>query len=72
MHVLYSFGVQKNSKSDEISPALLYKKMHTNKDGMWTSEDAQENFVSCNVRFNDAFVISYVSYVLTFFSFLIL
>ncbi|KAB1214835.1 hypothetical protein CJ030_MR5G018775 [Morella rubra] len=34
----------KNSKSDEISPALLYKKMHTNKDGMWTSEDAQENF----------------------------
>ena len=46
--------------------------MHTNKDGMWTSEDAQENFVNCNVRFNDAFVISYVSYVLTLSSFLIL
>ncbi|KAB1213476.1 hypothetical protein CJ030_MR5G003454 [Morella rubra] len=34
----------KNPESDEISPALLYKKMHTNKDGMWTSEDARENF----------------------------
>ncbi|KAB1225142.1 hypothetical protein CJ030_MR1G005678 [Morella rubra] len=35
----------KNPESDEISPALLYKKMHTNKDGMWTSEDARENFL---------------------------
>ncbi|KAB1222904.1 hypothetical protein CJ030_MR2G013606 [Morella rubra] len=34
----------KNPESDEISPALLYKKTHTNKDGMWTSEDARENF----------------------------
>ncbi|KAB1225152.1 hypothetical protein CJ030_MR1G006445 [Morella rubra] len=34
----------KNPESDEISAALLYKKMHTNKDGMWTSEDARENF----------------------------
>ncbi|KAB1213387.1 hypothetical protein CJ030_MR5G003543 [Morella rubra] len=46
----------KNPESDEISAALLYKKTHTNKDGMWTSEDARENFVSCNIRFNDAFV----------------
>ncbi|KAB1202339.1 hypothetical protein CJ030_MR8G010737 [Morella rubra] len=45
----------KNPEFDEISPALLYKKTHTNKDGMWTLEDAQENFISCNVRFNDAF-----------------
>ncbi|KAB1216536.1 hypothetical protein CJ030_MR4G023051 [Morella rubra] len=44
MHVYISFGVQKNPESDEISPALLYKKTHTNKDGMWTSEDARENF----------------------------
>ncbi|KAB1220501.1 Cytochrome P450 82C4 [Morella rubra] len=35
----------KNPESDEISAALLYKKTHTNKDGMWTSEDAQENFL---------------------------
>ncbi|KAB1220013.1 hypothetical protein CJ030_MR3G018317 [Morella rubra] len=35
----------KNPESDEISAALLYKKMHTNKDGMWTSEDARENFL---------------------------
>ncbi|KAB1212915.1 hypothetical protein CJ030_MR5G010215 [Morella rubra] len=35
---------QKNPESDEISPALLYKKTHTNKDGMWTSEDARKNF----------------------------
>ncbi|KAB1226520.1 hypothetical protein CJ030_MR1G018147 [Morella rubra] len=35
----------KNPESDEISPALLYKKTHTNKDGMWTSEDARENFL---------------------------
>ncbi|KAB1202701.1 hypothetical protein CJ030_MR8G022759 [Morella rubra] len=34
----------KNPESDEISAALLYKKMHTNKDGMWISEDARENF----------------------------
>ncbi|KAB1200852.1 hypothetical protein CJ030_MR0G006136 [Morella rubra] len=34
----------KKSESDEISPALLYKKTHTNKDGMWTSEDARKNF----------------------------
>ncbi|KAB1206478.1 hypothetical protein CJ030_MR7G000066 [Morella rubra] len=34
----------KNPESDEISAALLYKKTHTNKDGMWTSEDARENF----------------------------
>ncbi|KAB1206597.1 hypothetical protein CJ030_MR7G020482 [Morella rubra] len=32
----------KNPESDEISPALLYKKTHTNKDGMWTSEDARK------------------------------
>ncbi|KAB1226842.1 hypothetical protein CJ030_MR1G012146 [Morella rubra] len=36
--------VSKISKSDEISLALLYKKTHTNEDGMWTSEDARENF----------------------------
>ncbi|KAB1215284.1 hypothetical protein CJ030_MR4G012555 [Morella rubra] len=36
--------VVKKSESDEISAALLYKKTHTNKDGMWTSEDARENF----------------------------
>ncbi|KAB1201103.1 hypothetical protein CJ030_MR0G005101 [Morella rubra] len=36
--------VRKNPESDEISAALLYKKTHTNKDGMWTSEDARENF----------------------------
>ncbi|KAB1207397.1 hypothetical protein CJ030_MR7G017420 [Morella rubra] len=59
----------KNSESDEISAALLYKKTHTNKDGMWTSEDARENFVSCNIRFNDAFVCVYVSYVLVFILF---
>ncbi|KAB1212429.1 hypothetical protein CJ030_MR5G023971 [Morella rubra] len=59
----------KNSKSDEITVALLYKKTHTNKDGMWTSEDARENFVSCNIRFNDAFVCVYVSYVLVFILF---
>ncbi|KAB1228323.1 hypothetical protein CJ030_MR6G010347 [Morella rubra] len=35
---------QKNPESDEISFVLLYKKTHTNKDGMWTSEDARENF----------------------------
>ncbi|KAB1205868.1 hypothetical protein CJ030_MR7G027947 [Morella rubra] len=35
----------KNPKSDEISHTLLYKKTHTNKDGMWTSEDARKNFV---------------------------
>ncbi|KAB1220620.1 hypothetical protein CJ030_MR3G009430 [Morella rubra] len=35
---------RKNLESDEISPALLYKKTHTNKDDMWTSEDARENF----------------------------
>ncbi|KAB1212945.1 hypothetical protein CJ030_MR5G001867 [Morella rubra] len=35
----------KNPESNEISPALLYKKTHTNKDGMWTSEDARENFL---------------------------
>ncbi|KAB1220140.1 hypothetical protein CJ030_MR3G006630 [Morella rubra] len=35
----------KNPKSGEISPALLYKKMNTNKDGMWTLEDARENFI---------------------------
>ncbi|KAB1215288.1 hypothetical protein CJ030_MR4G012559 [Morella rubra] len=46
----------KNSESDEISPTLLYKRTHTNKDGMWKSEDARKNFISCNVRFNDAFV----------------
>ena len=69
MHVLYFFGRQKNSESDEISPALLYKKTHTNKDGMWTSEDARESFVSCNIRFNDAFVCIYVSYVLVFILF---
>ncbi|KAB1227614.1 hypothetical protein CJ030_MR1G002131 [Morella rubra] len=34
----------KNPESDEISAVLLYKKTHTNKDGMWTSEDARENF----------------------------
>ncbi|KAB1208980.1 hypothetical protein CJ030_MR6G022948 [Morella rubra] len=34
----------KNPESDEISAALLYKKTHTNKDGMWTLEDARENF----------------------------
>ncbi|KAB1213380.1 hypothetical protein CJ030_MR5G003550 [Morella rubra] len=34
----------KNPESNEISAALLYKKTHTNKDGMWTSEDARENF----------------------------
>ncbi|KAB1212440.1 hypothetical protein CJ030_MR5G003794 [Morella rubra] len=38
------FETKKNLESDEISPALLYKKTHTNKDGMWTSEDARENF----------------------------
>ena len=43
---------------------MLYKKAHTNKDSMWTSEDARENFVSCNVRFNDAFVCINVSYML--------
>ncbi|KAB1220200.1 hypothetical protein CJ030_MR3G017024 [Morella rubra] len=59
----------KNPESDEISAALLYKKTHTNKDGMWTSEDARENFVSCNIRFNDAFVCVYVSYVLVFILF---
>ncbi|KAB1211687.1 hypothetical protein CJ030_MR6G022463 [Morella rubra] len=32
-------SVVKKSESDEISPALLYKKTHTNKDGMWTSKD---------------------------------
>ncbi|KAB1199049.1 D-xylose-proton symporter-like 3, chloroplastic [Morella rubra] len=35
---------EKNSESDEISPALFYKKELTNKDGIWTSEDARENF----------------------------
>ncbi|KAB1201636.1 hypothetical protein CJ030_MR0G002164 [Morella rubra] len=35
---------QKNPESDEISTVLLYKKTHTNKDGMWTLEDARENF----------------------------
>ncbi|KAB1209723.1 hypothetical protein CJ030_MR6G000179 [Morella rubra] len=39
----------KNPKSDEISVALLYKKTHTNKDGMWTSEDARENFEKMEV-----------------------
>ncbi|KAB1215741.1 hypothetical protein CJ030_MR4G020429 [Morella rubra] len=34
----------KNPESDEISAALLYKKTHTNKDGMWTSEDARKFF----------------------------
>ncbi|KAB1199797.1 hypothetical protein CJ030_MR0G013394 [Morella rubra] len=34
----------KNPEFDEISPALLYKKTHTNRDGMWTSENAWENF----------------------------
>ncbi|KAB1211816.1 hypothetical protein CJ030_MR5G010056 [Morella rubra] len=52
----------KNPESDEISAALLYKKTHTNKDGMWTSEDARENFVSCNIRFNDAFVKKWKRY----------
>ncbi|KAB1207155.1 hypothetical protein CJ030_MR7G011476 [Morella rubra] len=36
--------VLKNPESDKISPALLYKKTHTNKDGMWTSKDARKNF----------------------------
>ncbi|KAB1213501.1 hypothetical protein CJ030_MR5G003429 [Morella rubra] len=35
---------KKNPESDEISLALLYKKTHTNKDGMWTSENARKNF----------------------------
>ncbi|KAB1211822.1 hypothetical protein CJ030_MR5G010050 [Morella rubra] len=35
---------QENPESKEISPVSLYKKTHTNKDGMWTSEDAWENF----------------------------
>ncbi|KAB1220502.1 hypothetical protein CJ030_MR3G015755 [Morella rubra] len=39
----------KNSEFDEISAVLLYKKTHTNKDGMWTSEDAQENFEKMEV-----------------------
>ncbi|KAB1226961.1 hypothetical protein CJ030_MR1G007854 [Morella rubra] len=34
----------KNLESDEINPTLLYKKAHTNKDGIWTLEDARENF----------------------------
>ncbi|KAB1226971.1 hypothetical protein CJ030_MR1G002516 [Morella rubra] len=38
----------KNPESDEISPALLIKK-NTNKDGMWTSEDARKNFEKMEV-----------------------
>ncbi|KAB1202388.1 hypothetical protein CJ030_MR8G020185 [Morella rubra] len=41
----------KNPESDEISPALLYKKTHTNKDGMWTLEDARENFEKMEVSY---------------------
>ena len=48
---------------------MLYKKTHTNKDGMWTLEDAGENFVSYNIRFNDAFMCVYVSYMLVFILF---
>ncbi|KAB1227903.1 hypothetical protein CJ030_MR1G013783 [Morella rubra] len=43
LKIVHTSGV-KNPESDEISAALLYKKTHTNKDDMWTSEDARENF----------------------------
>ncbi|KAB1227071.1 hypothetical protein CJ030_MR1G009580 [Morella rubra] len=54
LKIVYTSGVRsfqrarallKNPESDEISAALLYKKTHTNKDDMWTSEDARENFL---------------------------
>ncbi|KAB1222859.1 hypothetical protein CJ030_MR2G018635 [Morella rubra] len=44
LKIVHTSGVRKNLESEEISPALLYKKTHTNKDDMWTSEDARKNF----------------------------
>ncbi|KAB1216059.1 hypothetical protein CJ030_MR4G009605 [Morella rubra] len=35
---------QKDSKTNQINPALMYKKTHTNKDDTWTSDTTREYF----------------------------
>ncbi|KAB1203662.1 hypothetical protein CJ030_MR8G002772 [Morella rubra] len=49
LKIVHTSGALKISEFDQINLALLYKKMHTNKDDMLTLEDAQENFEKMEV-----------------------
>ncbi|KAB1216650.1 hypothetical protein CJ030_MR4G008619 [Morella rubra] len=40
----HALVLMKDLETDQINPVLMYKKMHTNKDGVWTSDTAWEHF----------------------------